>query len=153
MGDRGETVRGGEARFNFPQEAFLDFHHRGAARAYEMMVMAVVTLANQFKPRRAVAKINPFDHVHPFEQMHRAVNRRQIALLAGDGGKDFPAGQRMRLLAQNFENDLARTGDLPRVAAQPAGECGHFLPFGRLRADVCFHFAADAEWQIACGYI
>jgi len=138
MGDGGKTVGGGQARFHFPQKTFFDFHHGGAPQAYQVMVMAVVAFMHQLKPRRAIAKIKPFDQVHLFEEVHGAIDRGQIAPLVTEGGEDFLAGDGMRLAAQNFQNGVALPGDFPRVLPQPAGQRGHFLPFGGLSTGRCF---------------
>jgi hypothetical protein len=118
VGHAFEAVRSGNARLNLAREAFLDFDHFRAAQANQMMVMAVIAFADQFKPRRAVAEIKPLHHPHLFEQMHGAVNRRQIALAPGQGGKYFPVRERMRMLPKNFQNGRARAGDLSRLLAQ-----------------------------------
>jgi hypothetical protein len=92
------------------------------------MVMTVVAFADQFKSRRAVAEVKSLHHSQIFEQMHGAVNRRQIALAPGQGIEDFFVGKRMRMLPQNFQNCRARAGDLSRLPAQAARQSGHFLP-------------------------
>jgi hypothetical protein len=84
------------------------------------MVMAVVAFANQFKAGRAVAEVKSFHHSQFFEQVHGAVNRRQIALAPGQGGKDFLVGKRVGMLPQKFQNRRARAGDLSRLTAQTA---------------------------------
>ena len=97
-----------------------------------MMVMAVIAFADEFEPRRAVAKIKPLHHAHFFKQVHRAVNRRQIAPAFGHRGKNFPVRQRMRMVPQNFQNRRARAGDFARLAAQTVFQRGHFLPLARV---------------------
>jgi len=113
-----ETVGAGKAGFNFPQKTFFNFHHGRALGADQMMVVGIPAFTDKFKPRRAIAKINPFHHLHFFQQVHRAINRRQIALTLGNGGENFLAGQRAGLRAQNFQNDLARTSHFARMPAQ-----------------------------------
>jgi len=134
----GKIMGCSQAQFNLAQEAFLDFHDRRAARANQMMVMAVVTLADQFKPRRAVPEIEPPDNIHFFEQVQRAINCCQIALALGRDGENFLARQWMRMFAQNFQNRLAWTGDFARLTAQSSGQRGHFLPLRRMGMGVCF---------------
>jgi hypothetical protein len=121
----GEIMGDCEMRFNFPQETFFYRHNRGAAGANQMMMM--VAIAFEFKSRRSIAKIHPLDHVHLFEQMHRAINRRQIALIIGYGRKDFFGCQRMGLFTQDFQDRLARAGDFAGGLAQFSGQFGHFL--------------------------
>ena len=118
VGHAFKAVRGGNVRLNLAGKAFLDFDHSRTARANQMMVMTVIAFADQFKPRRAVAEVKPLHHPHFFEQMHGAVNCRQIALALGQGGEDFLVRERMWILPQNFQNCRARAGDLSRLLAQ-----------------------------------
>ena len=141
VGHAFETIRGGNARLNLARKTFLDFDHFRAAQANQMMVMAVIAFADQFKPRRAVAEVKPLHHPHLFEQMHGAVNRRQIALALGQGGEDFLVRERMRMLPQNFQNCRARAGDLSRLLAQTARQRRHFRPPVGVGMCGCFHFS------------
>ncbi len=136
-----ELVFGGNALFNFRRKAFVNLDNSRTFRANQMMVMAVVALANQFKPRRTVAEIKPLDHVHCFEQVHDPINRRQITKALGQCGKNLPAGERMRMRAQNIEDGLARAGDFARLPAQAAGERGQFLSLVRAGVLVRFRHA------------
>ena len=131
VGHAFEAIRGGNARLNLAWKTFLDFDHSRTARANQMVVMAVVAFTNQFKPRRAVAEIKPLDHAHFFEQVHGPVNRRQITKSFGQRGKNLPAGERMRVRAQGFQDCLARAGDFARLPAQAARQRGQFLPLVR----------------------
>ncbi|MGA2788562.1 MAG: hypothetical protein ABSF60_13655 [Verrucomicrobiota bacterium] len=135
-----EAVCGGNALFNRARKTLLDFDHFRAAHANQMMVMSVITFANQLKPRRAVAKIKPLHHSHLFEQVHGAVNRRQIALAFGQGGEDFPVRERMRMLPQNFQNRRAGAGDLSRLLAQTTRQRRQFLLLAGVGMWARFHF-------------
>lgn len=135
-----KTIRGGNARLNLAREAFLDFDHSRTARANQMMVMAVIAFADQFKSRRAVAKVKPLHHPHLLQQVHRTVNRRQIALPLGHGGKNILVCERMRVLSKNFQNCRAWAGDLSRLLAQTTRQHGHFLPLVGVGMCVRFHF-------------
>ena len=141
VGHAFKAVRGGNVRLNLAGKAFLDFDHSRTARANQMMVMAVIAFADQFKPRRAVAEVKPFHHPHLLEQMHGTVNRRQIALSPGHGGKNVPVRERMRMLPENLQNCRARAGDLSRLLAQTARQRGHFLPLVGVGMCVRFHFS------------
>jgi hypothetical protein len=136
-----EAVRGGNARLNLARKTFLDFDHFRAACANQMMVMAVIAFTDQFKPRRAVAEVKPLHHPHLFEQMHGAVNRRQIALAPGQGGEDFLVRERMRVLSKNFQDCRARAGDLPRLPAQTTRQRRQFLPPVGVGMWARFHFS------------
>jgi hypothetical protein len=140
VGHAFETVRGGNAFLNLARKTFLDFDHLRTARANQMMVMAVVTFANQFKPRRAVAEIKPLHHSQLFQQVQGAVNRRQIALALGQGGEDFLVRERMRMPPENFQDRRARAGDLSRLPAQTARQRGHFLPLAGVGMGARFHY-------------
>ncbi len=136
-----EFVPGGNALLNFRRKSFVNLDNSRTFRANQMVVMAVVALANEFKPRRAIAEIKPPDHVHFFEQVHGPINRRQITKTFGQRGKNLPTGKRMRMRAQNFQNRLARAGDFVRLPAQAAGERGQFLPLVRVEMLVRFRHA------------
>jgi hypothetical protein len=122
-----EAIRTGNARFNLGRETFLNFNHLRAARANQMMVMAVVAFTHQFKPRRAIAEIKPLHHPHPFQQVHRPVNRRQITPALGHGGKNLLVRKRMRMSPEDFQDCRARAGDLSRLPPQTARQGGQFL--------------------------
>jgi site-specific recombinase len=136
----GEAVRGGNARLNLAGETFPDFNHFRAAGANQVMVMTVVAFADQFKSRRAVAEVKSLHHSQIFEQMHGAVNRRQIALAFGQGGEDFPVRERMRMLPQNFQNRRAGAGDLSRLLAQTTRQRRQFLLLAGVGMWARFHF-------------
>jgi len=136
-----ELVFGGDALLNFRGKAFVNLDDFRTFRANQMMVMTIVALADQFEPRRTVAEIKPLDHVHFFEQVHGPVNRRQITKILWQRGKNLPAGERMRMRAQNIENCLAWAGDFVRLPAQAAGERGQFLSLVRVGMLVRFRHA------------
>ena len=81
-----EAVCRRDAFLDFAGETFLNFNDLRAFGADQMMMMAVVAGANQFKPGGTVAEIKPLHHPHFFEQMHGPVNGRQIAPTFGQGG-------------------------------------------------------------------
>jgi hypothetical protein len=103
------------------------------------MVMAVVVFTDEFKARGAVAEIKPLHHAHFLQQVHRAVDGRQVTPASGRFGKNFPVGERMRVTPQNFQNGRARAGDFARLPPQPAFQRGHFLPLAGMRVRVRFH--------------
>jgi hypothetical protein len=45
-----------------------------------MMVVSVVALSQQLEPGNPVPQVETFGHSHLFQQPHRTVNRRQIAV-------------------------------------------------------------------------
>jgi hypothetical protein len=78
-----EAVSGGDSFLNFLRKTFLDLHDFRALRADQVMMVAVVVFANKFEPRGPVAKIKPLHHAHFLQQVHRAVNGRQITPVSG----------------------------------------------------------------------
>ncbi|MFZ1073736.1 MAG: hypothetical protein WAO21_09915 [Verrucomicrobiia bacterium] len=119
-----EFVFGGNAPLNFFGKAFVNLDNFRAFRANQMMVMAVVALADQFKARRTVAEIKPLDHAHVFEHVHGPVNCRQITKTFWQGSKNLTAGERVRMRAQDIQDRLPGAGDFVRLSAQAAGQRG-----------------------------
>src|ERR1700722_17078798 len=78
-----EFVFGGDALLNFFWKTFFNLDDFGTIRANEMMVMAVIVFTDEFKSCCAVAEIKPLHDAHFFEQMHRAVNCREVTLAFG----------------------------------------------------------------------
>lgn len=87
-----------------------------------MMMVAVVIFAHEFKPPRAVAEVEPFDDPHFFQQMHGAIDGRQIAfsIAFAHFSKNFTVCERMRMFSKDFQDCRARAGDFAGLAAQPA---------------------------------
>jgi hypothetical protein len=149
MGHGLEAVSGGNLFLNFRRKTFFNFHDFRTFRANQMMVMAVVIFADEFESRGAVAKIKPLHHAHCLQQMHRAVNGRQIAPAGGHFGKDFPVGERMRMVPQNFQNGRARAGDFARLPPQPAFQRGQFLALVGMGVRVRFHLAEKITRELS----
>src|ERR1700685_3207316 len=89
---------------DFLRKTFFNLDYFGTIRANQMMMMAVVVFADEFKPRCAVTEIKSFHHGHFFEQMHGTINRRQIAITFWKRRKNFLVRQWMRMCAQNLQN-------------------------------------------------
>jgi len=64
----GEAVLLGDALLEVAAKTFADFYYRAAFAADEVMVMAVVILAEKFKARSPIAKIKAFHHRHFLQQ-------------------------------------------------------------------------------------
>ena len=116
-----------------------------------MMVMAVVAVADKFESRRTIAEIKPLHHAHFLKQMHRAINRGQIAPPLWHGGENFPVRQRMRMFSQDFQNRRARTRDLARFPAQTPGQRGQFLSLVRVGMGAGFHYLSKITPSIFQG--
>lgn len=46
------------------RETFIDFHHAAALATDEMMMVAILTFADQLKSSRSIAKIKSLNHAH-----------------------------------------------------------------------------------------
>ena len=121
----GEAVFLGDTLLEVPGKAFSDFHHGAAFAANKVMMMTIVVLTEQFKARGAIAKIEALHHRHFFKQTQRAVNRGEIAI---ELPVDLARGERMILVAQDFQNQLTRPGNSLRVLAEARGQLGKVLP-------------------------
>lgn len=134
-----EAVCRRDALLDLAGKTFGDFHDFRAARADEMMMVAVVALADEFKPRRAIPKIKTLHHPHLFEQVHGTINRRKVAVSPRKRGENFPVRQRMRMPTQNFQDRRARAGDLVRLPAQTVCQRGQFRSRVRMLVRVRLH--------------
>ena len=134
-----ETVAGRDRFLQFMRKAVFDFHNLGTADANQVVMMSIVAFTHQFEPRRAVAEVKAFNHAHFLEQVHGTVNRRQIAVSFRHRGEDFLVGQRMRVLAQSFEDGLARAGNSTGPLAEPTGQIRQLLLPRRFRIQVRLH--------------
>ena len=83
MGHRLEPARCSNAILEFARETLFELDHLRAPRANQVMVMSVVALSQQLETANAVPQIEPLYHPHAFQQMHRPINRRQIAVATG----------------------------------------------------------------------
>jgi len=117
-----EFIFGGNTPLDFRRKTFVYLNDPRAFCADQMMVMAIVALGDQFKSRRPVTEIEPLDHAHRLEQVHGPVNRRQITQTPRQSGENFPAGERMRVRAQEIEDGLARAGNFARLPPQTPGQ-------------------------------
>ena len=59
-----------DALLQLSHHAITYFHNAGALRANQMMLMPMVTLVNQSKPRRSVPKMESLYELEPLEQLH-----------------------------------------------------------------------------------
>ena len=124
VGNGLEAVFTCDLPLNFSRETFLDFDNPRALGANQMVVMSISPFLNQLKPRRPVTKIKTLNHAQFFQQLDGAINRGQVAFARGQFGKYLLVRERMRMMAQNFENCRARAGDLAGFTAQPADQGG-----------------------------
>ena len=79
-----------------------------------MVMVAVVIFAHQFEASGAIAKVKPLDDPHFFQEVHRTIDRRQIALPVAlpHLSQDFTIGERVGMFAQDFQDRRPWTGDL-----------------------------------------
>lgn len=120
MGDALETIPGGNLLFNLPRKALVNFDNFRAFRANQMVMVTILIFTDKFETTRSVTKIEALYHAHFFEQMHGAINRRQIASFPAFAhlSLNFLVGKRMGMTSQNPEDRRARTGDFMGLAAQ-----------------------------------
>ena len=126
VSDSFKTVFGGDLLLNLAGKTFVNLHDFGALRANEMMMMAVVVFADQFKTACAISEIEPFHHAHFFEQFHGTVNGRKIAAFSGllHFPKNFAIGERMGMTAQDLQDRGAWSGHFVRLPAQTTFQVG-----------------------------
>lgn len=122
VADRFEAVADGDGFFERVGKTLFNFHDFSATRADEMMMVPVFPLPDQFEAGDAVTEIKPFHHAHALEQVHGAVDCGQVAITFCQRGKNILVGQRMRVLAHDFENRLAWAGHFAGMLAKSAGE-------------------------------
>ena len=97
------------------RKTFFDLDHLRASRANQVVVMSVIIFAHEFVAGDPISEIKPLHQSDAFEQMHRAVNRRQVAIPLREIRQDFLVRQRMRMRSEDFQDRLARPGDLVRT--------------------------------------
>jgi len=67
MGDRLEFAFSCDAYFQFAHHTITDLDYTRTMGANQMMLMPVVPLINQGKPRHSVTEVESFHHVKTFE--------------------------------------------------------------------------------------
>src|SRR5260221_11594501 len=107
-----EAVPRGNIFLQLPDKTFLNYHHRRTPGANEMMMVPVVALCQKLEPRHPIAEIKALHHLHAFQQVHRAIDRGEVAVALRQRGEDLLVGHGLRMPAENLQNGLARTGDL-----------------------------------------
>ena len=60
----GETILACDFFLESGRETFVDLHHAAAMAANEVMMVTIITFANQLKSRSSVSKIKTFHHPH-----------------------------------------------------------------------------------------
>jgi hypothetical protein len=80
MSHRPETVSRGDPVLELLQVTVLDLNDPGAACADKMMVVIYPPPLgmNKLVPFDAIAEIKPLDQSHLLQQVHTAINRRQV---------------------------------------------------------------------------
>ena len=119
-----ELAPGGNAFLQLAHDAITNLHQAGAPGANQMMLMPVMPFLQQGKPCNAVLKVKPFDHSQPFQQLNRAINRRQIAPALRQFAENLLTRQRTRSIAQSTEDRPARSGDFARLATKALVQIG-----------------------------
>ena len=79
MSDGFEAVLCGNSFFQFLGKTFFQFHDVRTAGADKVMMMSIVAFVEQLELSGASPEIESFDHFHLLQQMHGAVDGREIA--------------------------------------------------------------------------
>jgi len=87
--------------FELATEAFVNLDNFRALRADQVVVMPIVAFPQQFESGDAVTQVKPLYDSHFLQQVHRAVNRGQVAISGGQRCMDLFDRERMRVFAQN----------------------------------------------------
>jgi hypothetical protein len=96
-------------------------------------------LADQFKPRRPVAKIKPLHHAHFLQQMHGAVNRGQVAPAPGMAAK-----------ISRLVSGCGCRRKISRMAARGPVILRDWPRSRPVRVDIS---CRGREWECACGFM
>jgi hypothetical protein len=99
-----ETVGASDALLQLGRETLVDLDHRGTFHADQMMMMPRVILRHQLESVAAIAKVEPADHAHLFQEMHRTIDRRKVAIFAAQAGEEFFNAQRLGVASQYLQN-------------------------------------------------
>ena len=89
-----------------------------------MMMMSVVTFREQLEARGTITEIKALHHAHRFEEVHRAINRGEVAISISKFFEDFTNRHGAVPSAKNVEDGLARAGDFVRLAAETRRQFG-----------------------------
>jgi hypothetical protein len=94
--------------------AVANLDHGRASGANQMMLVAMMTLVQQRKPRHAITKMKSLYHLETLQQSDRAINCGKVARAIRQPTKDFLTRHRPGLL-------LKRSQDRPAWASHFAG--------------------------------
>ena len=89
-------------------------------------MVPVITTTEQFIARRAIAEIKAFHHPHGFQQVKRAVDGRQIAMVT-EFLVDFARAGWMFLVPQQVQDELPRFCNASMVPSEAGCEFGKIL--------------------------
>ena len=94
VGDSREAVVESNALLEFSGETFFDFNDLLAAGTDQVVMVFLAARADQLKPSNSITQIESLHDSHVLQQMHTAVNRRQIAIASWQRRIDGFDGQR-----------------------------------------------------------
>jgi hypothetical protein len=117
-----KSVAPGHGRFDVRREAFINFNHQRAVTTNQVVVVAIVTLRQKFKPSYAISEVKSPDKTHFLQRMKIAVNGRQIATFPPQGSVDFLVAQRVLMPPEHIQYRLARAGNFARTLPQAFGQ-------------------------------
>src|SRR5687768_12519271 len=109
VGDIFETVAGGDLLLEGLGKAFFDLDDVRTARAHQMVMVPVIAFGQQFEAGAAIAELEAFHDAHAFQQVHRTVDRGQVAIACRQRAKNLLDAQWAPFLSEHFEDRLPRT--------------------------------------------
>lgn len=111
MSDGFEAVLCGNSFLQFLGKTFFQFDNVRTAGADKVMMMSVVAFVEQLELSGASPEIESFDHFHLLQQMHGAVDGREIAVV--QFLLNLPDAQRPGIAPKDFEDRLTLPSNLP----------------------------------------
>lgn len=139
----------GDRLLQFTLKAFIDLHHIRTPRADEVMVMTVIPFMNEFKAGRAISEIETLHQAHLFQHMHGPVDGGQIAHPFWETRLYLLVRHRVRMLPQEFQDGLSRTGDLACILTQTGRQLGKI----RLRLFATVGVLVFMMWLAALAHV
>jgi len=122
MGHGFEPVPRRDSLLQFFGEAFFQLHDISAAGADQVMMMAIIPFLEKLELGGACAKVESFDHFHLFQEVHRAVNRSQIAVV--EFLSNLLDAQRSRVASEDFQDCLPLASDFAQCSTKPLRKFG-----------------------------
>lgn len=115
---RFKAVARGNPGLQFQDGALFDFDDLGTARANQVVVVAIISFAQQFVSGGTVPEVEPLHQVQFLEQRDGSVYGHEIGVPFGQGGMNVLDGERMLSAAEHLENRLAGSREAPGTSPE-----------------------------------